>query len=301
MIDKLIAGMVVVLLRLMALLPLSWARACGRGMVRLISPLASRSRKVTALNIQRAFPHLSPSEQQALTTNSLLATGELMAEMGFVWMRSYEELNRHIVSVSGAEWVSDALQQGKGVIVLAPHLGNWEVLGLHLGTLGETVSLYEPPAIKTLGPVIETARQRSGAVLVPTDSRGLATLLRSVKRGKISGILPDQVPPSDKAGRNVPFMGIPCFTGTLAVQMIQRTGAVAVYGFAKRVAQGFEVIYLPADKALYDEDIDIALTALNQGVEQCVQYCVEQYQWEYKRFKTRPPANPEFYADVKGI
>lgn len=301
MLDRLISFIVVSLLRLTALLPLTVSRALGRTLARIVAPIASRSRRVTELNIRSAYPHLSEPEQRLLARQSLAATGELMTEMGYVWMRPYQHLQKVIVSVTGSDQVSAAVASGRGVIVLAPHIGNWEVLGLHLGTLGETVSLYEPPAIKGLGKVVERARQRSGATLVPTDSRGLATLLRSVKRGKISGILPDQVPPTGKAGRNVPFMGIPCYTGSLAVQMIQRTGALAVFGFAKRVPGGFEVIYLKADEALYSEDLDTALTALNAGVERCVSYCPAQYQWEYKRFKTRPPKEPEFYAKLKGI
>jgi KDO2-lipid IV(A) lauroyltransferase len=299
--DSLQAWLIIFSMKLTALLPLSVARRLGRGLVYLLWPLGGRSRRVTELNIRRAFPKLTPQQQQRLARDSMLATGELAAEMGHVWMRSRSWLDDHILKVEGAQLVTDAQQAGRGVIVLGPHLGNWEVLGLQLASLGSTVALYEPPAISALGPVMESARQRTGATLVPTDSRGLVKLLKSVKAGKISGILPDQVPPDINAGRNVEFMGIPCFTGTLAINMIQRTGALAVFGFAMRVAGGFEVHYLPAGDDIYDADPDIALRALNRGVETCLQHCVEQYQWEYKRFKTRPPADPEFYAELKGL
>jgi len=299
--DKLIAVLIITLMRLSALLPLGSARRLGRLLMRLLWPVGGRSRKVTELNIKRAFPELSADEQARLAKRSMIATGELAAEMGHVWLRPWAWLEQHISRVVGAELVIDAQEKGRGVIVLGPHLGNWEVLGLQLGSMGPTVSLYEPPAIEGLGKMIETARQRSGAVLVPTDSRGLVKLLKSVKAGKISGILPDQVPPDINAGHNVEFMGIPCFTGTLATNMIHRTGALAVFGFAMRVEGGFEVHYLPAEDGIYDADPDIALAALNRGVEKCVRQCVEQYQWEYKRFKTRPPADPEFYATLKGL
>lgn len=299
--DSFKASLLVVLLRCSALLPLSVARALGRGAVRVFWPVLGRSRKVTELNIRRAFPALEASAQRRLARDSLLATGELAAEMGHVWLRPMAWLNQHIVSVHGESLVLDAQREGRGVIVLGPHLGNWEVLGLHLGTIGELVALYEPPAIAALEPIIRGARERGGATLVPTDARGLVQLMKSVKRGRISGILPDQVPPDINAGRNIEFMGIPCFTGTLANNMLQRTGALAVFGYAKRVPGGFEVHYREADPAIYDPDMDISLRALNQGVEDCLYDCVAQYQWEYKRFKTRPPANPEFYAELKGL
>jgi len=299
--DKITAGLVVVLMRLTALLPLEAARAVGRGLMHLLWPLGGRSRRVTELNIQRVFPQLSPGEQHALAKRSMLATGELAAEMGHVWLRDWSWLKSRILRVEGAELVTDAVAKGRGVIVLGPHLGNWEVLGLQLGEMGPTVALYEPPAMAALGAVMKRARERSGAELVPTDSRGLVKLVRSVRGGHISGILPDQVPPDINAGLNVDFMGLSCFTGTLATNMLQRTGALAVFGFAKRVRGGFEVHYQPADPEIYDEDQETALVALNRGVEDCLRQCVEQYQWEYKRFKTRPPAQPEFYASLKGL
>jgi KDO2-lipid IV(A) lauroyltransferase len=283
------------LLYVCAALPLGVARALGRGAAWLYWPCNGRSRRVTERNIQLAFPELNPEQQQRLARDSLAATAELATETGHIWLRSWDYVSSLLLDIQGAELISDAQREGRGVIVLAPHVGNWEVIGLHLGTLGSTVSLYEPPKLAALGPLIERARQRSGAVLVPTDNRGLAKLLKSVKRGQISGILPDQVPAELHAGENSPFMGIPCFTGTLASSMIRRTGALAVFGLAQRVKGGFILRYQLADKELYDEDNAISLAALNRGVETCLRHCPEQYQWEYKRFRHRPPGQPDPY------
>ena len=297
--DAVKAGLIKFYLRLCSWLPLSGARAVGRGIGQLSWLLGGRNRKVTERNIQLAFPELAAGEQKALARRSLVATSELAAEMGHVWLRSWDYVQGLMLRVHGAEQISEALAGGRGVIILAPHLGNWEVIGLHLATLGSTVSLYEPPKIKALGPMIEASRQRSGATLVPTDARGLARLLKSVKGGHISGILPDQAPADINSGENSPFMGRPAFTGTLASNMIRRTGALAVFGFARRVPGGFELHYLPAEDALYDEDTATSLAALNRGVEACVRHCVEQYQWEYKRFRVRPADGPGVYDDLK--
>ena len=297
--DTLKAGLIKALLHLLALVPLSVARWFGRMAGALYWPVGGRSRAVTQRNIELAFPDLDPAEQQSLARRSLLSTAELAAEMGHVWLRSWAHVQSLILRVEGDEQITECLATGRGVIVLAPHLGNWEIVGLHLGLLGDTVSLYEPPALTALGPMIEAGRQRSGATLVPTDSRGLAKLLRSVKQGNISGILPDQAPRDENSGENASFMGVNCFTPTLASNMIRRTGALAVFGFAERVPGGFVVRYLPADDGIYEEDNQVSLRALNEGVERCLQHCVEQYQWEYKRFRVRPAAGPGVYDDLK--
>jgi KDO2-lipid IV(A) lauroyltransferase len=286
------------LLHLSALLPLSVARGLGRLVGRLYWPLGGRSRKVTLHNIRAVFPELSDAEVRALARRSLIATGETAAEMGHVWIKPWGEASQLIKEVHGTELIASALREGRGVIGLAPHFGNWEVMGLHLATLGKTVSLYSPPTLEALGPIIEKSRKGSGATLVPTTSRGLAKLLKSVKAGCISGVLPDQVPPDVSAGQNSLFMGIPCFTGTLASNIIRRTGALAVFGSAQRVPGGFVVRYELADPEIYDEDNAVSLAALNRGVETCVRRCVEQYQWEYKRFRVRPGNGPGFYDDM---
>lgn len=292
------AALIKLYLHLCALLPLSWARALGRGAVHLYWPFGGRSRKVTQRNIELAFPELNLEEQQQLARRSLCATGELVSEMGHVWIRPWDYTQSLIRSVEGAELIREAQAEGRGVIVLAPHIGNWEIIGLHLGTLGSTVSLYEPPKLASLGPMIEQARQRSGATLVPTDSRGLVKLLRSVKGGHISGILPDQAPPDVNSGENALFMGKLCFTPTLASNMIRRTGALAVFGVAKRVDAGFSIHYFAAQDGIYDQDTQLSLAAMNRGVESCVGLCPEQYQWEYKRFRVRPKQGPGVYDDL---
>ena len=132
------------------------------------------------------------------------------------------------------------------------------------------------------------ARQRTGASLVPTDRAGVGALLRTLCAGGIGGILPDQVPPDGAAGLNVPFMGVPCFTSTLSSRLLRRSGALAITAFAQRVQGGFILRYSPARPEVYGEDLRQAAAAVNREVEDCLRHCPEQYQWEYKRFRTRP-------------
>ncbi|MFV8818917.1 lysophospholipid acyltransferase family protein [Haliea sp. E17] len=292
------AGLVKLILRLSALLPLRWVRALGRAAGRVAWWLNSGGRRVTQRNIDLAFPEKTPDQRRELARRSLQSTAELALEMGHVWLRSWNYVDGLIESVEGAELVTQALAAGRGVVVLGPHIGNWEVLGLHLATLGPAVSLYEPPHLAGLDGIVRAARERSGATLVPTDSRGLATLLRCIKRGHIAGILPDQVPRHVNAGENVAFMGVRCFTPTLASQMIRRSGAVALFAMALRSSRGFRIVYFPADDAIYADDILQSLSALNRGVETCVRAAEDQYQWEYKRFKVRPKEGPGAYHDL---
>jgi KDO2-lipid IV(A) lauroyltransferase len=149
--------------------------------------------------------------------------------------------------------------------------------------------------MQALEDIVRAARERSGTTLVPTSARGLATLVKTLRRGGVTGILPDQLPDAAEAGENSVFMGIPCFTMSFASKLLQRSGARAFFGFAERVPDGFRLVFIPAEEDLYSEDLQISLAALNRGVETCLRMCPEQYQWEYKRFRTLP-RDVDYYA-----
>lgn len=268
----------------------------GRGLGRLAWWIGGSAKRVTERNMGLAFPELSDAQRKQLSRRSLQATGELAAEMGYIWNRPWDEVRSTIVEIVGDDAVREALASGRGVMMLGPHLGNWEIVGLHISELGESVALYEPPHMQALDKMVRAARQRSGSVLVPTDARGLAKLVKCLKRGGIAGILPDQVPPVVESGENSLFMGIPTFTMTLASKLLAKSGAQAFFGFAERIAGGYRLHYIPADAGIYSADMQTSLQALNNGVERCVRMAPAQYQWEYKRFRVRPRGPVDYYA-----
>lgn len=290
------ARLVSLILHALSRLPLGASRALGRAIGRCAWFVGGSLRRVTQRNVDLAFPELPESKRVLLAKRSLMATGELATEMGFVWNRPWAAVKASIVEVSGAQAVSEAQAAGQGVVILGPHLGNWEIAGLYLSELGEALALYEPPHMEVLETMVREARERSGTRLVPTNARGLATLVRTLKRGGITGILPDQVPPIVESGANSPFMGVSCFTMTFASKLLQRSGALAFFAFAERVPRGFHLHFLPASDGLYSADLAVSLASLNDGVEMCLRHCPEQYQWEYKRFRERPRGSVDVYS-----
>jgi KDO2-lipid IV(A) lauroyltransferase len=275
-------------------LPLPLMRSVGDGIGRFSYWRRNRMARVTRRNIERCFPECTLEQQRALEKASLQETGRLAGETFVVWSRPYDWVRRHVVQIHGLDRVKAQLAEGKGLIVLAPHIGNWEVLGLYLSELGPVTSLYEPPKNPQVEHLVRHAREASGATLVPTNRKGVVALFQALQNGHISGILPDQTP-NDAGGRFSEFFGQPTFTMTLVHKLIQKTGCRAVFGYAKRVPKGWEIVFNPVAEELYGNDEKIALRALNQGIEACVQDVPEQYQWEYKRFKKQPDKSYNFY------
>ena len=120
-------------------------------------------------------------------------------------------------------------------------------------------------------------------------------MMKALKRGELTGILPDQQPPLD-SGAFSPYFGIPALTMTLIHNLIQRTGCQAVICLAELVPGGWKLIFRPVSEELYSTDQDTHLATLNREIESVAMLAPDQYQWEYKRYRTQPDGDSDFYS-----
>jgi len=286
------------LLHLFALLPFRTVHGIATLLGQLVAQLPKlRMTQVTRINICMAFPHLPPTAQDALVTQSLIETCKAFSELGALWLWRVERVLGLVRRVAGEECLQQALKLGKGVILLTPHLGAWEMMGLYVSAHYTMTGWYRPPKLVGLHDFIHAARSRGGGRLVATDSAGIRALYQALRCGQIAGILPDQVPSGTGSGIFAPFFDIPAYTITIVSRLAHKTGATVIFTYAERLphGQGFHLHFLPAAPNIAAANLEIAVSALNQGVEQCVQNCPAQYQWSYKRFKRCPDGENSVY------
>lgn len=265
--------------------PLTWLWQAAAQLGPLVYRFSKRERQVTEINLEVVYPSASVSERKALAKQSLRHSTATMLELGHAWMAPAEKVEASIIAVHGREKLDGARAEGRGIIVLAPHFGNWEVLNFWLSSHFPFTAMYEPPKIAGLEPVIRHGRERMGAKLVPTNSRGVAALLKALKRSEAIGILPDQEPDWG-SGVFAPFYGRAAYTATLLPKLVARTQARVVTGVALRVPKkGFEIHFLDADERVYSTDDNESATGVNASVEASIALEPAQYQWEYKRYR----------------
>ena len=291
--------LIVALFKIVSVLPLSVAQFLGRCCGLMLSFGNSVSKRVTQENIHLCFAELTQQQRDELVQQRLVNLGMMVMELPYVWHRPVPQVLARIKRVTGEELISEPLSRGEGVLLLAPHLGNWEVLGLYLGQKYQLTSMFQPPDNPALNQMILTSRARSGSTLVPTNTAGVKAQLKALKKGEMVAILPDQTPPRGR-GVYAPFFNIPAYTANLSFNLNRRAKAKVVAAYAKRLTGGeFEIVIVPAQEDIYSDDELVALTALNQTVEDCVRAIPEQYQWEYKRFRRQPDGNKQFYRKKK--
>ncbi len=293
------AGIVPLLLsggtRLLALLPFSALQIVGRLIGWTAWVIRSKSASVTMSNIRHCFPAMGESDRVTLAKQSLQHTGCLLAESGIVFHWPDEKIESLFVEIQGAELIESAIAEHRGVLLLVPHYGNWDVLSLYLGRFDLT-ALYDPPRIASLEAPIREARARTGSILLPIDAKGLRGVYTALNTGKPVGMLPDQVP-SRSAGLYAPFFGQPALTMTFAHRLIRATKPLVLIGAAVRQRQGFRIQLRTVDAEIHAPTVEESLAVMNVAIEKLVLENPPQYQWEYKRFKKRPAGVAGIYTD----
>lgn len=272
-------------LRLIAALPLPLLHFAGTLLGLLLWLVPNRQRQISADNLQRCFPDLTPAARRRLLRRSLIESGKGVTELPLLLFAPPQRVLPLLREVEHEQLLIDALAQQQGVIACTPHLGCWELAGLYLSHRFGITTLYRPPRLRRFEALLRTARERCGATLVPTNQRGVRALYQTLNRGGLVGVLPDQDPRA--AGICVPLFGVPANTMTLLPRLIQRSGAAVVFGYAERLSwgRGYRLHILAPPAAIADGDPAIAARALNQGVERCINATPTQYLWSYQRFK----------------
>lgn len=281
------------LIHLASRLSLRWAQRLGGWIGYWVWKLDLGPARITRINLERCFPAQDQDERERLTRRSLEESGKTLLETGIMWERPPEEALALIREVSGGEQLGE---DGRGLVFLSPHLGNWELLGLYLASRFPVAALYTPPKLEALDDYMRAVRGRNGSELVPATQRGVVRLFTIVREGGAIAILPDQ-DPDDSGGVFVPLFGIPANTMKLVPKLAQKTNPRVWFCTAYRLPQseGFRIVFREADPELSSADLTVAATALNRGVEAMILEHPEQYQWSYKRFKRRPSGERSFY------
>lgn len=278
-----------------AAIPLRGLHLIGNFWGWVLASVPNRARDTTQTNLSICFPDLSISELRALTKKSLQNTACTALEMGKAWVSPVPTTISLVTEYSGFDEFREAAQSGSGVILLAPHLSNWEVFGITACDKLNANFMYKPPKIEAMDRLLKETRSRNQVKLAPANRAGVAQLLRALKAGEMVGILPDQVPELE-GGEYGKFFGQTALTMSLASRLIQRTNAKVFCGFAKRLPNGagFKLIIEKAAQQVYSDDLLESVQGVNDSVQSCVEMATDQYQWEYKRFR-RQRDGKDFY------
>lgn len=276
------------LFHLLARVPLPWMQRLGAVVGWCVWCLSASYRRHFKANVKAAGVPWHEARP------AVAAIGTMLAELPWVWMRSTTQPLGDLVRWEGVEHFEAAMRTGRGAIIMSPHLGCWEIGAQAIAEkfgprFGPLVALFRPARKPWLEPLVAQARTRPFLDSAPTSLAGVRTLIRALRAGGYTAILPDQVPPQGQ-GVWAPFFGREVYTMTLLAKLAQQTGAQVILTWCERLppGQGFSIHMRPFDiPGLHDVSFTpvMAATAVNQGVEALVRAAPGQYLWGYARDK----------------
>ncbi|MBN1507044.1 MAG: hypothetical protein JW955_09370 [Sedimentisphaerales bacterium] len=267
---------------------LRFARLLGR----LLWRYYHRGRQRALDNLRASFPDKSEDwiwqtgrrsfEHLVMLTVDILFTPRLVTR---------DSWRRYSRFVKG-ERIKWMMKEGKGMLLVTGHYGNFEIGGYMMGVFGfDAYSVARPLDNKYLNRYLYGVRQRRGLKLI--DKKGAASLLSEVAgTGCTLGFIADQ--DAGKKGIFVDFFGRKASTyKSIGLLAITYNLPIAV-GSCRRVDNRFFFefkptrLILPQDWADKEDPLLWVTAEYTKGIEEAVREDPTQYWWVHRRWKTRP-------------
>ncbi|MBK5965352.1 hypothetical protein CCR95_14970 [Thiocystis minor] len=284
------------LLSVIALIPHRLGLAMGQGLGALLYLLLPNYRRIARVNLRIAFGDSLSEVESAACIKSAFSN---MVQTFFEFVRLYRmdrhQVIRYTLPPSGYEDFQMAVNQGRGVIAVSFHFGNWYWPLMCAAMEGYKVSaIVRPLDNLLLDPLMNRIFERWGIQVIPRG-RAAAASLAALRRGETLALMVDQNAHLD--GRFVPFFGIPASTMQGLIRLRRGTGAEVVAVDSLRLG-GRHRVRMHWLRSLPEDD-DAAMLAVHRHFEAIIREHKTAYFWLHPRWKKRPPGEPDLYPGLR--
>ena len=275
---------------LVSWLPRNFLLGLAEGLGRIAFFVARRERKKTLLHLTSVYGgEKSPEEIHELGKQVFVHFGRIAADVLRFPKWNRAELDRLIEGKESFSPIDRLLSEGRGIILLTAHLGNWELLGAFLTLRGYNgAGVGRRIYYEKFDRFLVDLRKQAGVRTIYQDAHA-REYLKVLNQNEILVILADQdVDHLD--GIFVPFFGRPAYTLTSPVKLALATGAPILPAFLVRAGDCYRL--------LIDEPIRVEMRATRDQtlqeytarwsgvVEAKIRAYPEQWVWMHRRWKT---------------
>ena len=276
---------------LLRLMPRRLGIFCMRILARVLVVTAGSMRRKTIRHLNMVFEkQKSASEIKTMARQVFIHLCTVLVDILRQPKMSTETINS-LVTAEGQECISQAMQNGRGVILLTGHFGNWELVGAWLAHNGTPLHAIGTPLFNPeLDRLLVDIRNSSGIINI---ARGKATreIIRSLKKGEAVGMLIDQ--DTKVPGVFVNFFDRPTFTPVGAAQLAKKleVDIIPIFMYLKDDLTYHVECGPPLDLQRTDneeEDLFNNTQKCSDACERIIKRFPEQWVWMHKRWKTPP-------------
>ena len=271
---------------LMNVLPRRMALCVSGWMGGLAYLVACHSRRLALSNLTLAYgDEKSPGQIKRLGRSVFRELGRNVVDVARLPRITAENMDC-LVRAEGLSHLESAYGEGRGVVAVSAHLGNFELMGTFLALRGFTVTVVAAPLYDPrLDALLLKNRLRGGLHVVGRD-RATPAVLRALRKGHVVGLLVDQ--DTRGAGIAVPFFGRPARTPTGPAILADRAGAPIVPMAIHRLADDTHLLTVrppirSAGRA--PEDVETTTSAYTAELERFIRRAPAQWVWMHDRWK----------------
>lgn len=269
------------------------ADSFGRYVGSLVYSMGVR-RDVVDDNLRLAFPEKDEAWIAAITRKAYEHLGrEATAMVRLSKLDSQAVIERTILT--GWDGMEGALSEGRGLLLVTGHYGNWEIAAATIAARGIPIAaIVRRQGNRLVDERLQELRRKLGVETI-YQSQAPSRVPRVLRANGVVGIVGDQ--DARRSGIFVPFFGRPASTHRGPALFALRLNAPVFSCMALRLP-GADVRYEIAGERVavtrtgdLDQDVTALTTELAQRLERQVRAAPEQYFWFHKRWKTSPPTS----------
>lgn len=269
------------------------AEKLGHFYASLLDRFIPRLRRTAEVNLTFAFPDENAAWRKQTTDEIFRSIGRIL--FALARFPSINADNVHDwIRYEGFEHYVEAKRRGQGVLFATAHLGNWELSAYCHALLTEPMHVVVRPLDNpVIDEIVETRRSLSGNNLL--SKRDFArSILHALRKNEPVGILVDQNSAMENAVF-VPFFGKPACTNMTFARLAARSGAAVIPGFAlwSEAERKYILRFYPLLEMTGDAEQDTL--RIQASIENAVREYPGQWLWIHRRWKTRPPGEPDLY------
>jgi KDO2-lipid IV(A) lauroyltransferase len=278
---------------------LRWGETTGAFLYRMLA----KPRRLAHEHLQAVFGDALPEVARAhLARASFVNIGRCFCELAQIdTIRARKD---EYFEVEGFEHLQAALAQGKGVVVVTGHIGNWELLAAYFAWRGVPIAAVARRIYATrLNQLLVDFRARQGVETVLRESpQSGRQIIKALKNNSVLAMLIDQ--DTHVPSVSVPFLGRVARTPLAAASLAIRGDLPALAVFIQRRAQGgHRITFRPPITTVVsgDRTADIRrLTSLfNAEIEAQIRRNPAEWVWWHRRWRRAPVARLDIDKDFQ--
>ena len=278
-----------VLLYLISLLPFWILYLFSDILYFLLFHVVKYRRKVVELNLKNSFPEKSVADRLDIEKRFYKHLSDLILESIKTLSISPKSMKKRFV-FSNLNELTKYFEQGKSVIAVSGHYGNWEwgPLATAYELKEKVLVVYKPLSNKRFDNLVNTMRSRFGAILVPMKHT-LRKIIEYNTQPHVLVLVGDQTPPREESQYFINFLNQPTAIFLGVEKIAVRTNKPVIYFSINKIKRGYYECLIKPLVEVPNQTKEFEITNIHtQVLEHIIQKNPEYWLWSHKRWKFSP-------------